>query len=394
MASSVSASSSPPLRHVVIVGGGIVGASIAYHLTLEKKVRVTVIERNKVAGAASGKAGGFLARGWGSGPTVQLHEKSFDMHKALAKTLDIKSFRFLPTLSVAGGEGVKKGRRSDCPWLDPSGCCAKVMDPDTAQVTPFEMTTKMMSAASKQGATLVIGTVCGILEAKGARERVVGGVILEGGRRIEADDIVIAMGPWSHTCETWFPTLRVPMTGIYSSSIIIRHKPGSVEPFALFCDEDERGCHLEVYPRPEGDVYVCGCGGSRHLRGKDIDANTPEKVCADAKRVEAALSSLRKIAPRLSKAKADVTQACMRPCLDDGMPMLGRVPEVANAFIATGHNCWGILWGPITGLAMSELILEGAAKCVDLKPFSPARFQVRASRRSRKMVDQDVGETW
>eukprot|EP00954_Amorphochlora_amoebiformis_P019337 1331971-Amorphochlora_amoeboformis.AAC.1 len=92
------------LPSVVVVGGGIMGASTAMYLS-KRKTKVTVIERFKVAGCASGKAGGFLARGWGNGPTDQLHRceiwKSFDMHKQLAKDLELKSFRKLPTLSVS-----------------------------------------------------------------------------------------------------------------------------------------------------------------------------------------------------------------------------------------------------------------------------------------------------
>lgn len=76
-----------------------VGASTAYHLAL-RGVKPIVIERSKVAAAASGKAGGFLAGGWGSGPTVPMHEISFDMHEKLAETLGVTSYRKIPTLSV------------------------------------------------------------------------------------------------------------------------------------------------------------------------------------------------------------------------------------------------------------------------------------------------------
>lgn len=93
-------------QSVVVCGGGIVSASIAYQLSL-RGVSATVIERSSVAAAASGKAGGFLARGWGSGPTRKLHEVSFDMHEQLAKDLGLKGWRKLPTLSVASGKRSK-----------------------------------------------------------------------------------------------------------------------------------------------------------------------------------------------------------------------------------------------------------------------------------------------
>lgn len=77
-----------------------VGASTAYHLAL-RGVKPLVIERSKIAAAASGKAGGFLAGGWGSGPTVKMHEVSFDMHERLAEELGVTSYRKIPTLQVS-----------------------------------------------------------------------------------------------------------------------------------------------------------------------------------------------------------------------------------------------------------------------------------------------------
>lgn len=50
-----------------------------------------------------------------------------------------------------------------------------------------------------------------------------------------------------------------------------------------------------------------------------------------------------------------------------------RVPGVPGAFLSTGHTCWGILNGPASGLALAEMIVDGQATCVDLRPFDPAR---------------------
>ena len=80
--------------------------------------------------AASGKSGGFLAREWGSGCTVQLHQKSFDLHKKLAKELNIESFRMVNTLSV---DGSRKGP-VDASWLDGT-CRSSLMDSGIAYIT-------------------------------------------------------------------------------------------------------------------------------------------------------------------------------------------------------------------------------------------------------------------
>src|SRR5215207_6184961 len=73
--------------HVVICGGGAIGASTAYFLGLHG-VAVTVIERTGVACAASGKSGGFLARDWCDGTPLQaLARRSFDLHASLAEEM-------------------------------------------------------------------------------------------------------------------------------------------------------------------------------------------------------------------------------------------------------------------------------------------------------------------
>jgi len=55
----------------------------------------------------------------------------------------------------------------------------------------------------------------------------------------------------------------------------------------------------------------------------------------------------------------------------DGLPLIGRVAGLDDAYIATGHSVWGILNAPATGEAMSELILDGTARNVDISPFVP-----------------------
>merc|ERR1712107_943460 len=100
------------------------------------------------------------------------------------------------------------------------------------------------------------------------------------------------MGPWSVLVERWLPELRVPMEGILSTSLLFR-MPSAIEPpCALFCAEDEYGCHLEVNPRLDSTVYVCGCGGSRYLHNVQIAALPPENVAPDPARVKAATAAL------------------------------------------------------------------------------------------------------
>jgi glycine/D-amino acid oxidase-like deaminating enzyme len=100
----------------------------------------------------------------------------------------------------------------------------------------------------------------------------------------------------------------------------------------------------------------------------------PADVAADAG-AHARLEALcRNISPALAAASIKAWQACFRPVTEDGLPFIGAVPGVDGAFVATGHSVWGMLNAPATGEAMSELILDGAARHVDLAPFAPERL--------------------
>ena len=95
------------------------------------------------------------------------------------------------------------------------------------------------------------------------------------------------------------------------------------------------------------------------------------EVSAQIARLEAMCADL---SPVLGQAKIIARQACYRPVTRDGLPLIGRVPGVSGAYIATGHSVWGILNAPATGEAMAELITEGEARTIDLSPFDPARL--------------------
>jgi glycine/D-amino acid oxidase-like deaminating enzyme len=87
------------------------------------------------------------------------------------------------------------------------------------------------------------------------------------------------------------------------------------------------------------------------------------------------------LSPALAAAPIVARQACFRPVTDDGLPLLGAVPGVANVWVATGHSVWGMLNAPATGEAMAELILDGATSHVPLRHFDPRRLEAFAARR-------------
>ena len=94
---------------VLIVGGGVIGAAIAYFLS-RRGAQAVVIERTEIACAASGKSGGFLALDWCDGtPLERLARRSFALHAQLAEEIDEDwGYRRLETFGGAVGPGTAR----------------------------------------------------------------------------------------------------------------------------------------------------------------------------------------------------------------------------------------------------------------------------------------------
>jgi glycine/D-amino acid oxidase-like deaminating enzyme len=357
-----------PLRHVMVCGAGVMGASVAYFLA-RRGVAVTVVERSGVACAASGKSGGFLALDWCDGsPLGPLARVSFALHAELARELGTDyGYRRMETFTLAVSErgSFGGGHRVTAPgWLDGDGIVTASLGSTetTAQVHPARFTAALLAAAQARGTALRIGVVDGVVQRAGVAR----GITVDG-ETIDADAVVLAMGPWTGQAGAWVSLPRISGLKGYSVTLAGADAPAH----ALFVDyrtADGRHFEPEIFPRPDGEVYVCGMADPAPLPDSAELVEVNEAACATLARAAGRVSSA------LAAARITRQQACYRPVTEDGLPLIGRVPGVAGAYVATGHGPWGMLNAPGTGLALAELITEGAASSVDLSAFEPARL--------------------
>ncbi len=365
--------SAPPPRHVVVCGAGVVGAAVAYFLA-QRGVGVTVVERSAVACAASGKSGGFLALDWCDGSALgPLARASFALHAELARALGGDyGYRRVDTFMLAarerGARPERRGLAAGPDWLDgPGGVVTAVLGSTetTAQLHPARFTAALVAAARARGATLRIGAVDGIIHADGAAR----GVSVDG-EALEADAVVLAAGPWTgRIAGRWLP----PVHGLKGYSVTL--DASGVPAHALFVDyraADGRALEPEIFPRPDGEVYICGMADPAPL------PESPEEVSVDDGACDVLARAAGRVSTALAAAPIARRQACYRPVTDDGLPLIGRIPGLRGAYVATGHGPWGMLNAPATGVALAELISAGAASSVDLRAFDPARLRARA----------------
>lgn len=374
-------------KQVVVCGGGVIGVCTAYFLA-KKGASVTLIEKSSVACAASGKAGGFLALDWCDGGALSnLARTSFNLHRSLAHELNgaqSYGYRALDTLSLSLTESDAPSsprKNSILPkWVTGPGKNPKPIGTTdtTAQVHPQLFTSALLSSAvENHNVVLVIGEV-GRVEMEGGRVK--GVVLANSNTVIEADSVVLALGPWSARLPLLSSLFRV--SALKAHSIVMEPKePDSITPHALFLSYYPSGSSTpmdpEVYPRPTGEVYICGM--SRDAEVPD----DPEQITPDPESILVLKKVAATVSSHLREGEANVKteQACFLPCTDDSRPVIGELPNAKGCYVATGHSCWGILNGPATGAAVAELVLDGRSSIVDLAPFSPSRFVAGSPRR-------------
>ncbi|KNC54003.1 D-amino acid oxidase [Thecamonas trahens ATCC 50062] len=354
-------------------------------------LKLVVLERCEVACAASGRAGGFLARNWCSGPAAVLAETSFDMHAAFAADIaasrppaeaDALGYRSLPTFFAASAASPVAARHRGpdadhdaVAWLDRDAVASIECRDDgatTAQITPRPYTRALLddairraNAAPAVDVELIEGAaVTGLLY---SAHGLVAGVTWHPASdpshacELAADDVVLAMGPWTGRADDWLPEDArglLDIDGQPAFSLVLDPQT-HVAAAAVFLDANTVDC--EIYPRPDGSVYVC----SGNVPTYDLP-DSPRQQLEDVVR---ASSSALAAAPRSS------SHACFLPIRtsNDAVPLIGRVIDNQPLYVAAGHSCWGILNSQATGLALAELVLTGKARTLDLRPFAPSR---------------------
>ena len=363
---------------VVVCGGGVIGICTAYYLHLFN-IDVTLVERSKVACGASGKAGGFLAKDWctsNKGLNL-LAEAGFHLHKQLAiehNGSEVYDFRPLTAYSVALSDGESSDKQtktqSNCSypqWIDKLiGDCSteKIGSTETtAQLHPRKFV-EFLSHVNKQNGIEILSeeNMCEIVFLSNA----VKGVKLSSGKAIACDCVVLCMGPWTGLAQQWAPECP-DVYGQKAHSIIMRPSK-SIPAEAVFADSQEFS--TEIYPRPDGEVYICGITENPV---PSLSLPVPESVVPSQNSCQRLKSSIDQLSSVLCSGDVIMSQACYIPLTHDGLPLIGKLNRHDDVYIAAGHGCWGILLGPITGKLVAELIATGKTN-IDLTVFDPNRF--------------------
>lgn len=376
---------------VVIAGSGIVGAATAYFLA-KRGVKVHMVEAEAPAAQASGAADGAVSvASKRPGPMMSAALSGVALYRELANDgLFADVFKTRSTFIVAASDAecevleahflsladtgvrVEKLSRSlihqRFPVLSP-GAMMAVEVHDEGHAIGYQIVHRLLTAAG-----VIVhraNAVERFLHADGST-RVTGVATAKG--EIHADAVVIAAGNGSAKLlglegvliprkgqlliTERAPALNAAMPGAIMSGRYLLSK-GSQKATG---DTLPRGLGLVIDPLRTGQFLI---GGTREEHGdrrtNDIDA------------VSRILTAAVALVPGLSEVRLLRSFAGVRTAVIDGLPLVGRLPGLENAYVATGFEGDGICLGPITGKAVAQLVCDDPPD-IDLAPFDPARF--------------------
>jgi hypothetical protein len=281
------------------------------------------------------------------GPVGTLARASFAMHEALARTLSLDSYRRLTCEAVAVDESlVAQGvpnsgnkKLENVQWADIGAVGSRSMGKEDtiAQVHPMRLTEAFVRGAEElAGTQVVVGKVEGIAmedEGEGGDKKKVVGLIVDGAT-VPADVVVVAMGPWTGAAAKWAAG-AIPLPPIYGQKYhAVLMRPERVLSQAVFF----QGLgDPEFYPRPDGEVYVCGFPDD-----PAVVTEEPGAVEVRPEAVQRLVDVARQVSTEMAEAEVNGGgQSCHLPVTADGTPVMGAVPGVEGAYVATGHSCWG-----------------------------------------------------
>lgn len=379
------------MRRVLIIGGGAIGLSVAYHLAKRGAVDVTLLERNRLTSGTSWHAAGIvgplratpnmtalasaalevfpeleaetgMATGYrrtGGYWLARVPERLDELHRIadLGRTQGL-------TPSVIAAEEV------GLPMLDLSQHVGALHVPEDANVNPVDLCMAYARGAKTRGVTLREGVEVARLLVEGRR---VTGVALADGREMRADQVVIATGAWSRELAAT-AGVALPLQAVEHMYVVTEIIPELPDPFPVIRDLD-RGIYLK------GDAGKLVIGGFEP-RAKCWDPYGPEgnraflEMAEDWEQFSPFMEAALDLCPGLATAGIQHFMNGPESFTADTRPLVGET-AVDGLFVAVGMNSVGVMSSAGIGRALADWMVDGHPPMnmweVDVARVDPAR---------------------
>ena len=370
----------PQTADAVVVGGGVMGASTAYHLAGRGVKDVVLLEREPFLGQMStGRCAGGIRHQFSTEINVRLSIESIGMLERfpdeLGQDVGLKLCGYLFLLTreedlptFRDNVALQHRLGIDTRWLEPDDCAELVPELDLEGVLagtiydrdgladPSGVVQGYASGARRLGVTILTETPVSGIRVDGGRIRAVD----TPAGSIETPVVVNACGAWAPDLGKMVG-VDIPIEPIRRQVVVTAPIPDLRPdfPFVIFFADS-------LYFHREGPGILTGQSNNEETPGFKLDVDQGW----EARHVEAAVRRF----PRLGDAGFLTSWAGLYEVTPDAHPILGRVAQLEGFHVMAGFSGHGFMHGPVAGLLMAEEILDGRASTVDIDPFRLDRF--------------------
>jgi heterotetrameric sarcosine oxidase gamma subunit len=366
----------PDRAQVVIVGGGVIGCSIAYHLAHLGWTDVVLLEQHRLTAGTTWHAAGLItSAGMTDETSLFFSRYSRDLYSRLeAETGHSTGFRPVGHISLATTPQRQEALRREAEWMHGFGVAdTEISARELADMWPLARTDDVLSGfyVADEGRADPVGVATSL--AKGARGlgvRIIEGIAATGvqtrGRqvtavlteagRIETEIVVNAAGMWARQFGA-LAGVCVPLQAAEHYYLLTDTVPGMDPDLPVIEDPDNYG-----YYRPEGDGMLVGLfepeGAPWSLDGVARDFSFG-KLPPDWNRMEPFLGPALARIPCLAETGVRTFFCGPESFTADVRPLIGPAPELDGYFVAAGLNSLGILSGGGVGSVVAQWIADG-----------------------------------
>ena len=375
-------SSLPQTADIVVLGAGVMGASIAFHLAKRKAGQVVILDKDHVGHGGSGRSSALIRMHYSFPPEVQLALVSSKMfqnwNEIVGAPGDFRKTGFVRIVHPHETERLKLNvemqrrlgakveliDKKDLAKLQPDWNVDDVevaaYEPDSGYGDGAGVANDFLQAARQLGIAYFSRTRAIELKTQSGR---IAGVLTDRGI-IAAPTVIAATGPWTR------PLLRqagydLPIECEYHQVAILRND-SDMEGGDCACIDSVTATYFRSDAQDKflvGDFY-----GKRPVDPDDF----PQRA-SDVGLEEFLERACRRV-PKLAGAEVMRGVTGVYDMTPDSRPLLGEIPAIAGLYVCAGFSGMGFKISPAIGLAMSELMLDGLGKTVDISAFRPDRF--------------------
>ncbi|KOS57606.1 NAD(P)/FAD-dependent oxidoreductase [Rhodococcus rhodochrous] len=370
----------PTKASVVVIGGGIIGTSIAFHLAEAGVTDVVLLEKGELAGGSTSKAAGGIRATFSSETNIHMGLRSLDAYSRfppeigqdidfsrigylflLSANDDVAAFEHsvaiqnrygIPSRMITAEEAQKHN-----PLISTNGLLAACWSPLDAKATPESVVLGYATAARKHGAQII--RHCAVTGIERDGRSIVAVETTRG--RIRTDTVVCAAGAWSRTIGAMLD-VSIPVTPIRSQVAFmdgLKQVPCGKVPLTvdfgsgLYFHPERNGLLLGWSDPDEPESFDCGF---------ELD-NWLTKV--------GEIASVR--IPQVLDCGIRTGWAGLYERTPDHNPIIGRIPGLDGLVLATGFSAHGFMMGPAAGEIVRDLYL-GKKPGFDVAGFAFDRF--------------------